>query len=280
MSITVHTLVKNEARYLWFAVASVAPWVDEIMLWDTGSTDDTPKIIDALSQKFGKKITTKQVGSVDEYGYTKARQEMLEATKSDWFMIVDGDEVWWDGAIQAQIELISKNGKNLNSIGCRYYNIVGDIFHYQSEDKGMYEIDGMKGHLTIRAVSIKIPGLHMDKPHGQHGIFNSDGTPIQNMSKDKRIFLEGYSYIHFTHMQRSSSKENESMVPKRQGKYKYDTGLEFPYDFFYPEVFFRNKPDFVPSPWNTRSASYSTLSMLISPGKAMKQKFLTGKTGY
>lgn len=44
MKIIVHTLVKNEERFLWFAVSSVIDYVDKVFLWDTASTDDSIKI--------------------------------------------------------------------------------------------------------------------------------------------------------------------------------------------------------------------------------------------
>lgn len=50
--ITVHTLVKNEERYLWFAVTSVIDYVDKMLLWDTGSTDRTIQLIKELKKRY------------------------------------------------------------------------------------------------------------------------------------------------------------------------------------------------------------------------------------
>ena len=43
-----HTLVKNEERFIWFSVMSVIVNVDKVLIWDTGSTDDTVKIIQKI----------------------------------------------------------------------------------------------------------------------------------------------------------------------------------------------------------------------------------------
>ena len=45
MSVWVHTLVKNEERYIWYSVMSVIDYIDKILIWDTGSTDKTVDII-------------------------------------------------------------------------------------------------------------------------------------------------------------------------------------------------------------------------------------------
>ena len=51
-NIWVHTLVKNEEKYLWYAVMSVADFVDKVLLWDTGSSDKTVEIIKQIQNIF------------------------------------------------------------------------------------------------------------------------------------------------------------------------------------------------------------------------------------
>jgi hypothetical protein len=50
LKITAHTLVKNEARFVWYSVMSVIEHVDKILLWDTGSTDGTKEILKKISK--------------------------------------------------------------------------------------------------------------------------------------------------------------------------------------------------------------------------------------
>ena len=50
-TITVHTLVQNEEKYLWFSVMSVIDFADEVFIWDTGSTDNTVPIIKEIKQQ-------------------------------------------------------------------------------------------------------------------------------------------------------------------------------------------------------------------------------------
>lgn len=279
MQICVHTLVKNEERYLWFAVSAVTPYVDKVLLWDTGSTDNTIKISKELIKKYGDKIDFKEVGNVDIRGFTEVRQDMLERTKADWFVIVDGDEVWWDHPFKAMVDMIREKGDLLDSIGCRFYNLVGDIFHYQDESAGKYSIDGKVGHLTIRAINRKIPRLHFGKPHGQQGIFDGDEKLIQELRKSRRKFIDKQTYLHFTHVRRSSKGFDEK-VPKRSHKLKYEIGKELPLDFYYPEVFFRPKPNFTHSPWDCIDRAFLSKAYVQTPLKRIKRSVVRSGSGY
>lgn len=274
MSIWVHTLVRNEERYIWFAVMSVIDYVDRVLLWDTGSEDRTIDIIHEIKRLYPSKISFREVKQKDIYKFTYLRQEMLEATKCSWFMIVDGDEVWWDWAIKEVAEIIRKKGSKIESIVNRYYNVVGDIYHYQSEGAGRYEIDGMVGHLTIRATSTRIPGIHFSKPHGVQGIFDDKEVPIQNRSKKKRDYLERPAYMHFTNVQRSSTLHLDSKVPKRKMKLKHKLGNSFPFDFYYPEVFFKPRPNIVSSPWENISNKFKIRAFVETPFRSFKRSFV------
>jgi len=46
--IVVHCLVKNEENFIWYAINSVLPFVDKIMIWDNDSTDKTIEIIKSI----------------------------------------------------------------------------------------------------------------------------------------------------------------------------------------------------------------------------------------
>ena len=61
-SIWGNTIVKNEGRYIYFAISSVIDFLDKMLVWDTGSKDDTVAIIKYLEKKYPKKIIFKQIG--------------------------------------------------------------------------------------------------------------------------------------------------------------------------------------------------------------------------
>lgn len=266
-----NTLVKNEERYLWFGVTSVIDYVDKILIWDTGSTDNTPKVIKQLKSKYPDKVSVSLLGNVDINQFTDVRNDMLKKSKGDWLLLLDGDEVWWEDSIKEAIN-ITANIEHLESIVSKYKNVIGDIYHFQEEKAGNYNIDGVVGHLTIRFMSKKIPGLHLDKPHGIQGFFDEDGDLIQNRDSKRRKAQKRMGFLHFTHMARSSSAKLDAKVPKRERKFKHEIGESFPLDYYYPEAFFKSKPSFVPSPWEKMEKGYRRKSRVYTFPKKIKRR--------
>jgi len=279
MKLWANTLVKNEELYVWFAVTSVIDYVDKALLWDTGSSDNTFEILKLLKNRYPDKIVLEQVGEVDINDFTKIRQQMLEQTKSDWMIIADGDEVWWKDDLELLRTVITRN-QNAETIVSRNYTLVGDIFHYQEENAGMYKIDSFKGHLNIRAMNRNIPGLHLERPHGTQGFFDENGVLIQDRDKGKRIHVEEPAYLHFTNLPRSGNRKDDLKVPKREQKLKYEIGNSFPLDFYYPEVFFVHRPEIVPCPWINMSEEFISKAKIQTPLRKLKRRMPYDKVGY
>lgn len=257
MKICVHTLVCNEENYLWYAVMSVVDFVDKVLIWDTGSTDKTVEIINQIIKVKGDKVEFRELGPVDKEEFTQIRQKMLDQSKCDWVLIVDGDEVWLEDSLRKLTDAIQNQGDQLQAIAVPFYSLVGDVYHYQEEEAGKYQLLGKKGHLTIRAINAKIPGLHTKNPYGSEGYFDGKEKPIQELGEGKVVFLEA-PYFHFTHLKRSSSK----MWVK---KYKHELGKAFPEDFSFPQILYKEGPLGGFNPWNKRGKRYILISLLCWP---------------
>jgi glycosyltransferase involved in cell wall biosynthesis len=80
-------IVKNESRCLARCLQSVKGIVDEMVVADTGSGDDTPKI----ARQFGAKLS--HFDWVDDFA--AARNFSIHQTTGDWILILDADE--WAG---------------------------------------------------------------------------------------------------------------------------------------------------------------------------------------
>lgn len=280
MKIWAHTIVQNEERYVWYSITSVIQYVDKILVWDTGSTDKTVPIIKEVIKRWPNKISFKEVGPVTPDKFTSIRQQMLKETKSDWFFILDGDEVWWEDEIKKVLRVINDKN-NYESIVSEYVNLVGDIFHYQDKSAGKYKIKNKEGFVTIRLMNLKnIEGLKISKPHGQQGVYDSTNRLIQDRDSKKMYFLENPSYLHFTNLPRSGGRDLDLKVPKRGFKLKYELGKSFPLNFYYPEVFFSSRPEIVTSPWTTRDGKDLAKALLQTPLKKIKRKLFTSKSGY
>jgi glycosyltransferase involved in cell wall biosynthesis len=260
-----NTIVKNEGKFIWFALMSVVDQLDKILVYDTGSSDNTVELIKRVQHLKPGKIEFREIGEVDSKGLAKARQTMLDESKCDWIFLLDGDEVWWSQVLKEAISLI--NRKDLDSIANRYFSVIGDIYHYQEERAGRYNLAGRKGHLNIRFINRKIPGLHVEGSYPFESYSDENNIKIQD--RDKILFLDKY-YLHFSNIQRSDMK-GDKKVMKRQRKIRSEIGLRFADDFKYPEVFFVPKPRMVSSPWQPMSTSFKLKASLETPFRKAKR---------
>lgn len=277
-SIWAHTLVKNEARWLWYSVTSVVDYVDKILLWDTGSTDGSREIEMEIEKRYPGKVILKNRPQETAEEFTKVRQEMLEITPSDWFIVVDADEIWWEESIKKVIDTIQKKGNELEAIVVPTVNLVGDIFHHQPESAGKYKIAGKVGHFNLRAINRSIPGLQALGPHGKMGWADGEGKMIQDRDP-RKIKLIDAPYLHATNLKRAAGGKDTEVI-KRKKKLKYEFGISFPKDFYYPESLFRKRPDFIESPWQIMDLSFKSRACIETPLKAIKRKILPDKVGY
>ncbi len=262
MKIWVNTIVNNEENFIWFAIMSVVDFVDQILIYDTGSTDKTVEIIKEI-QKDKKNIKFVEVGNVDENDFPKLRQRMLEESKCDWILIVDGDEIWWDDSIKKVIKKIEAKGSEIDGIVVPMKVPVGDIYHMQEEKAGQYRLLGRKGHLSLRAINKKIPGLHVSWPYGKESYFDSDNKLIQD--REKIVYLDT-PYLHTTHLKRSQSK-------RKPDKFKFELGHPVSLSFKFPEVLYFSHPLIVPDPWTKMSGINLVKAKLMTPLRKIKRSY-------
>lgn len=263
MTIWANTIVNNEENFLWFSVMSVVDFVDKVLIWDTGSTDKTLEVIKELKKIKGNKIEFKQAGEVTAGEFTKKRQEMLEQSNSDWILILDGDEIWWKDSIKKLISEINKK-QGIDGIVVPMFVPVGDIYHMQDESAGRYKILGKTGHISLKAFSRKIPGLHADWPYGKEGFFDDKKKLIQE--RGKIIFINA-PFLHATHLKRSSKK-------RAYEKFKYELGNRVKEEFKFPEVLYQKHPEFISSPWNKISGIKYFKAKILTPIRKIKRVIL------
>ncbi len=81
--LSVCMICRNEADRIEPALQSVAGWADELVVFDSGSTDGTA----ALARRY-----TDRVFVTDWPGFGVQRQRCLDAARGDWVLVLDADE--------------------------------------------------------------------------------------------------------------------------------------------------------------------------------------------
>ena len=117
--ISVIIITKNEAHNIERCLKSVQ-WADEIIVADSGSTDDTI----AIASQY-----TSHVYSSDWQGYGVQKQRALSMAKGDWVLNIDADEVVSEELKKAILDATVSNVADAYSIPIRM-NFYGKNLRY------------------------------------------------------------------------------------------------------------------------------------------------------
>ena len=268
---TAHMIVKNEEKWIWFAIMSVIEYMDKILIFDTGSSDNTVLIIEDIINyhPLGSKIFFVKKGRVNKYEFKLLRQEQIELTETKWFLVLDGDEIWYKELISNLID-ISKM-QDCKMIATRFHNCVGDVFHYKDFSSENYCIKGIVGSITIRAYSKEIEGIHCSGDYGVEGYFDKNFQEVQK--REKEIYIQDGFYFHTSYLQRSSSLFNDWKIPYRRKKVFAKLTNSISKDFKFPEVFYLEKPIGIPDPFKKISFQFLFLQAIFELMRVFKKIF-------
>jgi glycosyltransferase involved in cell wall biosynthesis len=237
-------IVCNEDRWTKFSLESVLPFAEKIFLYDTGSTDKTINIIKKMCQK-NDKIIFEEKGPINKSGMVDFRNEQIAKTETDWFMILDGDEVYpW--RIFDRLPFDEKYW----GIFLRNYLCAGDVHHALPASYGKYELCGRKGHLNLRFYR-KMKGWRWYGKYPLEYYGDENGSSLNKMC-NKLYFLDDY-YWHLSFLKRSS------MVGRNY--IKYHLGEKITGEL--PEIFAGRA-------LRHRSISYITRSLFETPIRYLK----------
>lgn len=262
LKITTHTIVKNEENWIWFALSAWKDFASEMLVVNDASTDRTKEIIESINDK---KIKFQSVNLVSASDHTRCRNKMIEETNTDWFVVLDGDEIWNAKTIEKFLNFLEKQPQEIYGVVMRTRNCVGDIFHYQPESAGKYEFVGKKGHLTIRAFR-KLNGYRWVGDYPLEAYSDKNSIPLNSQSRHL-VYFDDY-YWHMTHLVRSSVVSNR----KHLQSVKLELGIKVKSESDFPEVFNRKRPNMVPDPWKKRSPLVSIKSAILTPIKVIKRQ--------
>ena len=260
--ITGHMIVCNEEQWVWYAINSVLKYLDQLIIYDTGSTDKTVPIIKSISSSI---IYFQEMGHVTATQLVDLRNLQIQKTKTDWFLLLDGDEVWPEDSIAEFALTIRTAPKNLLGIVAKTRVPVGDLYHYQSEEAGNYHLLGQTGHFNLRGYRKRV-GFRWQGIYPLEAYCDESGVPLQN--KEKQLLLLKHEYWHLTHLIRSSTDTHR--------KLKLEIGTKLHVDL--PEVFFKPHSKIVPSAWVKYSVPQKLIAQIFTPLLHIKRKLLNKST--
>ncbi len=177
-------IVRDESRWLAGCLDSVRALVDEMIVVDTGSTDDTI----AIAQSYGAKI----VPAAWEDDFSKARNISLEHATGDWILVLDADE----------------------RIGRRDHAAVRDLIEHPRND--LYSL--VQTSYSDSSVTFSIPNTLTDpEAQGYSGYFESPLTRV--FRRDPAIRFHGVIHEHATHADPSRLPAISTIRIHHLGKY-------------------------------------------------------------
>lgn len=169
--LSVGLIVLNAENDLGRCLSSVWGIADEIVVGDTGSTDDTV----AIAEKFGARVLSLTPIEQQREGFAGARNQVLDACTGDWFFWIDADE------------------QLTNPHFLRHY-LPGPIYNgFVIHQKHLYQDQAPTHDIPVRIfrthLGIRFFGCVHEQP--QHGDCNTDIFPTLE-PHDIEVLHTGY----------------------------------------------------------------------------------------
>ncbi len=130
--ITVHCRVRNEECFVRAAISSVLPLAEQVLVYDTGSTDRTLEEIRSIRSP---KIELVATGQRSPLELAQLRNEMIDRTTTEWCMIVDGDEIYPAHAVARIAELIPTIPDSIHRIAVHRRHFVSAFNFVSGTDR-------------------------------------------------------------------------------------------------------------------------------------------------
>ena len=213
MLLSLCMIVKNEENTLARCLESVKDIVDEIIIVDTGSTDNTVEI----AEKYGAKIFFYNWDN----SFANARNYSLSKASKDWILIMDADDELRSEDKNKVIKLINDENTNLNAYFGETLSYSGDFSDYNIySNLNIRLIKNGKGYKFVGDIHEQIiPG---DEDKNKTSIFGIADIKFYH-----------YGYLSETVNEKNKRKRNMDIIKKILEKdpentfMLYNMGIEY-----------------------------------------------------
>ena len=157
------TIARNEARNIVKSINSYKEYVDEIVIIDTGSIDDTVEV----AKKAGAKVLNYEWVN----DFSEAKNFALDNCSGDWVIFLDADE-WFDGNTAANIKqaINTTIKEGYSAVACKLVNFadeteileVGSTLRVFKHDKNIRFERAIHEVLFDKIKNEPLPSLYSD----------------------------------------------------------------------------------------------------------------------
>lgn len=228
MKLVALSMLRNEEHWCWYALTSVAPFVDRILAFDNHSDDATVDILRSMHHIRDRLEVFEDFGGASEHENRSRCLDEARARGATHVLFVDGDEVHSDAHLGFARRLLEfsehqpalpfpprsggvpgdhrpTDGALVRNIGFRPLHpgfagpdtCIPQDLAGSDHDHGCY-------NFAVRIVSLD--GLESNGLEwGQHGYVEPDGVYIQ--SSAHTLWMPKLRYMHLTHHPRSSRRD-------------------------------------------------------------------------
>jgi glycosyltransferase involved in cell wall biosynthesis len=189
--ISVPLIVKNEAWFIGKTLESIKDFVDEIVIVDTGSTDNTIEI--------AKKYTDKIYHYTWDDSFANARNFALSKCTGDWILRVDGDEIFPEEAKLPLWSLIQNNTADIIA-----YDIKNFMEDPEKKSNATYVISR-----TARAYK-NIPGIkYKGRVHEEIDESLDEINKTRDVKNKLKMTVSGNHLYHYGYLRSKQELDNK-----------------------------------------------------------------------
>ena len=202
-------IARNEARCIGRCLESVAPWVDQMIVLDTGSSDQTV----AIARSFGAEVYL--FNWCDDF--SAARNTALDHSRADWNLVLDADEWLISGG--PLLRAVSQQKQDFADQNFADQNFVGAVLVESSFDNNQRKDESACWLTRLLPKAVRFTGAVHEQPVHSH--------PRRQL--DIRVGHDGYENEQLQRKQgRNQALLQQALIAHPDDPYlHYQTGKEF-----------------------------------------------------
>ncbi|MEE8603236.1 glycosyltransferase family 2 protein [Euzebya tangerina] len=139
-AVSVIMTVHNEEDHLLDALRSIGAqtFTDfEVVVWDDGSTDRTPELLQSFAAKDDR---VRVLSSVRNRGPVVGRNFAIDVSRAAWLAICDADDVWLPQKLERQMAVLQHHSSSADADGLVALGSSGHHINAEGRVRGFFDV--------------------------------------------------------------------------------------------------------------------------------------------